>query len=88
VWARDGRELFYRQGDEVMVVAVRTGPSFAFSKPTPLFKGSHERGFFPDVSPDGRRFVMVPAGERPAPPTRIELVLGPLHERIAGLRSE
>ncbi|HSD28480.1 MAG TPA: protein kinase [Vicinamibacteria bacterium] len=85
VWGRDGRELFYRQGDELMVVGVRTGPSIAFSKPTPLFRGSYERGFFPDVSPDGRRFVMVPAGDRPAPPTRIELVLGPLHERIAGL---
>jgi len=35
-------------------------------------------------SPDGRCFVMVPAGERPAPPTRIELVLGPLYERMAG----
>ena len=86
VWARDGRELFYRQGDKVMAVGIRTEPSFAFSKPTSLFAGPYARGFFPDVSRDGQRFVMAPAGEQPAPPTRIELVFGPLRDRIAGLR--
>jgi serine/threonine-protein kinase len=83
VWARNGRELFYRQGDNLMVVHVKTGSSLAFSKPTLLFEGLYERGFFPDVSPDAREFLMIPADEQVAPPARIELVFGSLHEPIA-----
>jgi serine/threonine-protein kinase len=61
-WSRDGGELFYRQGDALMAVAVATGASFRAGKPRRLFAGpysgeSHEPAF--DVSPDGRRFLMI-----------------------------
>ena len=62
VWSHDGRELFYRQGDAVMVVSVDTGAGLRPGKPRRLFAGpyrgeSQEPAF--DVSPDGRRFLMI-----------------------------
>jgi eukaryotic-like serine/threonine-protein kinase len=63
VWARDGRELFYRQGDALMSVPVNgTGREFTSGKPTRLFAGSFSgAGRDPsfDVAPDGQRFVMI-----------------------------
>jgi serine/threonine-protein kinase len=77
VWARSGREIFYRVGDEMMAVAVETEPQFRAGKPVILFEGAfHYAGIsFPqyDVTPDGKRFVMIEDQE--AWPTRIELVL-------------
>ncbi len=66
VWARDGRELFYRHETKMMAVQVRLGPAFTASVPTVLFagdfvmggEGSPGRTAF-DVMPDGRRFVMI-----------------------------
>jgi Tol biopolymer transport system component len=68
VWSRDGRELFYRQGDAMMAVRVELGESARVSAPTALFSGRYvgtagDVTF--DVAPDGR-FLMVksdPASE-------------------------
>jgi Tol biopolymer transport system component len=65
-WARDGRELFFRQGDALMAVTVDTTKGFRAEKPRRLFAGQYsgagrEIGF--DVSLDGRRFVMVKSDE-------------------------
>jgi eukaryotic-like serine/threonine-protein kinase len=61
-WSRDGRELFYRQGDALMAVSVDTGASFRAGKPqrllTGLYRGESQEPAF-DVSPDGRRFLMI-----------------------------
>jgi Tol biopolymer transport system component len=70
VWSRDGRELFYRSGDELWAVAVETGPDFAAEGQTLLFEASYEPepnlAGNPnyDVSLDGQQFLMVqqPAG--------------------------
>jgi serine/threonine-protein kinase len=71
-WSRDGRELFYRTDDGLMVADVGTDrETFRAGKPRPLFNGTYRGGFsglglggygFPDytVSADGRRFVMFP----------------------------
>ena len=62
VWARNGKELFYRNGDKMMVVAVETTPTFKAGSPRQLFERSFFREGLPsnyDVSPDGRRFVMI-----------------------------
>ena len=76
VWARHGRELFYRHGDEMMVVQVSAEPELTLTRPQVLFKGEFELGLFGfanyDVSADGKRFVMVqPVGT----PERHELVV-------------
>ena len=61
-WAREGGELFYRQGDALMAAAVTIGPDFHAEKPRRLFSGAYsgagrETGF--DVASGAQRFVMV-----------------------------
>ena len=41
LWSPDGRELFYRNGDSVMAVAVQTEPTFKAGKPKLLFRGAY-----------------------------------------------
>ena len=38
VWSRDGRELFYRNGDQMWVVEVETGTDFIAGSPDLLFE--------------------------------------------------
>jgi Tol biopolymer transport system component len=72
IWSRDGRELFYRTNEGVMVAEVETeGPTFRVGKARKLFEGRFRGGIqgislagfvFPDydASADGQRFVMFP----------------------------
>src|SRR6185436_2626009 len=55
-WARSGRELFYRNGDRMMAVAVEPGPAFRAGTPKMLFEGRYDFGY--DVAPDGKRFLV------------------------------
>ena len=73
-WSRDGRELFYRRGDQIMAVGVVTTPDFSAGAPRQLFDASaydlSQLGNW-DVGPDGR-FVMVKGD--PSMLRRLELV--------------
>lgn len=40
IWARSGREIFYRQGDKMLVVNISTQPKFIAGKPRVLFEGA------------------------------------------------
>src|SRR5262249_11970123 len=78
-WARNGRELFYRNGDKMMAVAIETKPAFAAAKPRLLFEGHYETGLYPflanyDVSPDGQRFLMIKASEQESAARHINVV--------------
>jgi len=68
VWSRDGSELFYQQGNQMMVVAIRDEPTFTAEKPRLLFEipyiGGGSDSF--DVSLDGQRFVMAKQSETSA----------------------
>lgn len=62
-WARNGYELFYREGDKRMVVETSTDPLLIIGKPRLLFEGNFvkspgTRANY-DVTPDGRRFIML-----------------------------
>ena len=63
LWNRNGRELFYRNGNKMMVVDVTTSPNLVLSQPRQLFEQRYS--FFTvtipnyDISADGQRFVMV-----------------------------
>jgi Tol biopolymer transport system component len=61
VWSRNGRELFYRNGTKLMVVDVALQPTFHASAPRLVFDAAYERTLPAnfDVSPDGRRFLML-----------------------------
>ena len=93
VWSRDGKELFYRNGDRMMAVRVVTEPRFSASMPETLFEkaslseGSAEGGSRTyDVSPDGQRFLMVERGDESG---ELHVVLNWLEEleaRVPGAR--
>ena len=77
VWRRDGRELFYINGRQEMAsVDVTAGATLSVGEPRALFPASAynlgtSAGAY-DVTPDGRRFIMV----RPlVGPSETELVL-------------
>jgi Tol biopolymer transport system component len=63
LWNRNGKEIFYRSGNKMMVVDVSGSGDPTFSQPRQLFD---QRYVFQnvslanyDVSPDGQQFVMV-----------------------------
>ena len=76
LWSRDGRELFYYLPPGVIVAApVQIGATFKAGAPRELFKGTYlspQTGRMYDVSPDGKRFLMIKEarreGEAPPPP--------------------
>jgi len=91
VWARDGRELFYRgftvEGHPMFFVARPAGVAgFAVASRQALFSLTDYVGTQPhanyDVSPDGRSFAMV----RRSPSTRIMIIqnLPSLIQRLGG----
>ena len=81
VWARNGRELFYRHGDKVMAVAVTLRPEFSVASPRALFEGNYfelGRRDSPanyDVTSNGQRFVMIRNAEKQTAPTQLNVVL-------------
>jgi Tol biopolymer transport system component len=52
-----GRELFYRDGDQMIAVEIQTSPAFRAGTPKMLFQGRYNFSY--DVTPDGQRFLMV-----------------------------
>jgi Tol biopolymer transport system component len=80
LWARNGKQLFYRQGNQMWIVDVRTDGGFAPSKPRLLFDKPGYISTFPlrtyDLSLDSQRFLMVKLEQRkPTPVTEMTLVL-------------
>jgi len=77
-WSADGRELFYRQGDKIMVVAMGTKPVSA-AAPRVLFAGAPEPRSETyteyDVAPDGRRFLMLAEVEPLQAPAQLSVIL-------------
>lgn len=76
VWSRRGRELFFRNGDQIIAVAVKAEKELVLGRPTVLF----ERPFTPtlfanfDVTADGQRFVDLDDSVAEPPPTHLVLV--------------
>jgi Tol biopolymer transport system component len=62
VWSRTGEELFFRNGRDVLAVGMKAAPDTAPLTPRVMFSGDYPVG--PqvanyDVSPDGKRFLMM-----------------------------
>jgi hypothetical protein len=62
----DGRELFHRNGDATMAIAVETEPTFNPGNREVLFRGTYYSSSFQqmtytewDMSPDDKRFLMI-----------------------------
>ena len=71
VWRRSGTELFYRNGDSMMVVPVNSTTPISTGRPQELWRGHYSHGMSSscgapgltssnyDVTPDGSRFLMI-----------------------------
>ncbi len=84
LWARDGQELFYRNGDALMAVPIESdAQSFVHGTPEVVFEGEYANplgGRTYDASLDGERFLMLKEVEDPSAPTQIIVVLNWLTE--------
>jgi Tol biopolymer transport system component len=80
LWARSGREIFFREEDKMMSAAVETLPTFKAWAPRMLFRGGGylasylELGNY-DVAPDGQHFLMIKDKESPASSRELGLVI-------------
>jgi dipeptidyl aminopeptidase/acylaminoacyl peptidase len=77
VWSRDGRELFYRAGDDLISVRVQTTSGLVLRERTKLLDLSeYDSGYLHefDVSADGQRFLVIRT-DRESRPTRLDVIL-------------
>jgi hypothetical protein len=59
VWARDGRQLLYRNGDAIMAVTIQTSPPCFPARPRLLFRKALSGTRHPyDVARDGRFLII------------------------------
>ena len=81
VWARNGRELFYRNGPRMMAVSIETGATLTVGQTSVLFEAPLMLGLVGlpnyDVAPDGR-FVMVEPGPEERSPPLLHVTLNAL----------
>ncbi len=77
IWSRDGKELFYRNGDKMMAVAIETEPEFKVIDSEVLFEEKYFTGLDRnyDVSPDGQRFLMIKESEEQPAARQLIVVL-------------
>jgi eukaryotic-like serine/threonine-protein kinase len=74
LWNRNGRELFYRNGNKMMAAEVALKPSFSPGTPKMLFEGPYQS--LPGIStPDGQRFLMLKADQQDISARQINVVL-------------
>ena len=81
-WSSSGREMFYRNGRQMMVVTLNLGPTIRVGTPRVLFDGDFIQELDQtsahnyDVSRDSQRFLMVaPAAREPGAEARPRVVV-------------
>jgi Tol biopolymer transport system component len=86
-WSRDGKELFFIWNDEVFAVPIRLAPTLAPGEPRPVFKidrpPASEWSDIYDVSPDGKRFLVVVRQKELNQAPRLNVVLN-FSKHLAG----
>jgi serine/threonine-protein kinase len=63
VWSADGREIFYRNGDAMMVAPIQSQPEFTAGAPRVLFQRAFKSGIYDSLSYDvaggGQELLMI-----------------------------
>jgi Tol biopolymer transport system component len=82
LWAPDGKEIYYRDraAKNLMGVSFIAEPELRVGKPAIVFPGNYATtgslaGRDYDISPDGKRFLMIEYGEEKSTVTQINIVL-------------
>jgi hypothetical protein len=78
-WSRDGKELFFVRNDEIFAVPIHPAPTFAPGQPRPVLKidrpAPNEWSDFYDISPDGKRFIVLVLQKQANQTPRLDLIL-------------
>jgi dipeptidyl aminopeptidase/acylaminoacyl peptidase len=89
LWSPDSREIFYRNGNAVIAVSVKTSPALIFETPRTLFQGTYVSsinspgiGDFTswDISPVSERFLMIKGSSAGGGTRKINIVLNWIDE--------
>jgi Tol biopolymer transport system component len=89
VWSRDGRELFYRAGDDLMSVDVRMTPSLVLGERRKLLDlSAYDPAYFHefDVSADGQKFLLIRT-DSASRPVRLDVMLNWFEELKSKMNS-
>jgi dipeptidyl aminopeptidase/acylaminoacyl peptidase len=86
VWAKSGKELFYRSGRKLISVPVKLGADFVPGPPKVLFEGDFAEPSGYDISPDGQRFYFIQDDKKSGQQAKINVILN-WSEEIRGLLS-
>jgi Tol biopolymer transport system component len=77
VWSGGGKEIFYRDGPQMVSVEISTDPTFSVGRTQVLFEGAYVSEQFGgpayDVTRDGQRFIMI--SNDTAPMTRLNVIV-------------
>ena len=89
VWSQNSNELFYRNARQWMVASFTTSPILSFEVPRLLFEGNYLNisGMEYDVSPDGKRFLLLKPIEETSSRTQLNVVTNwfeELKRKVAG----
>jgi Tol biopolymer transport system component len=76
VWPRNDPEIFYRNGNKLMAVPVKTSPSFSAGTPQTSFQADYfSSGHDFDATPDGKHFFFIKSLTEASAPTELRVVL-------------
>jgi len=100
LFSRTADEIFYRDGDKMMVVPYKTAGGFDPGKPNLLWEGHYSRGMSSscgpagvssanyDVTADGQRFLMIKDNDQDVGSTSIVVVLNWAEEMKRAARTQ
>jgi serine/threonine-protein kinase len=87
LWSRDGKELFFVNGDQMFATPVKQAPVFSPGEPRPLFRidrpSASEWSDIYDVAPDGKRFIVLVRQKDSTKAARIDVILN-FGKRLTG----
>ena len=82
LWSPDGKKLYYRDiiGDKLMAVSFDANKELIIGKPILLFSGNYKGSSGPwgrnyDITPDGKKFLMIEEGQMTSTATQINIIL-------------
>lgn len=84
LWSKDGRELYYENGDQLMAVSIEPTAPFSAGPPKVVATGRYRPNYNSNtqygLSGDGKRFLRIQAMTPEPPLTRIDVVLNFLEQ--------
>jgi Tol biopolymer transport system component len=93
LWSRDGRELFFQNGSQLMGVTVTPGAEWSASQPHVVYEGrflsASNGNTSSSINRDGTRFLRIQLVEPERAITHVDLVLNwfsELQQRVAGAK--